>query len=188
LFAPQVTRFETRSLPLGPALRRLFWVGILAIHLGAIPSLITKFLLGDGGTLADAAFRGVGLLLTAAFCGLKVADVRWLRLRPGWRSTVAASLIVALLHVNVIERAQGGEAALAPGQLGVFLFVGSTLLDTESLGKALKRFIRMSRQMIVARRPIHVHLDPYLRVLEAAFEPVPLRFGPRSIPTRAPPA
>lgn len=89
-------------------MRRLFWIGMVLLHSVGLYLAWGRF--GDNGS---ASIEVIGLSLSLAFFVLKVVDVRFLRLNPGWRSFVAASVIVALLHVNVLNRI-ADNGALAP--------------------------------------------------------------------------
>ena len=106
-----------------PAIR-VVWAGILALHLAAVPGVIGAMLegSGDAGGLATLT-RLLGLLASAGFFVLKIIDLPCLRLKPGWRSTATALLIVGLLHWGVIEQAVFGEVTVSPSHLGVVLFV-----------------------------------------------------------------
>ncbi|MEK6675493.1 MAG: hypothetical protein AABZ47_07545 [Planctomycetota bacterium] len=99
-------------------LGRVFWAALLILHLAALPASWSSFGIAwsakDWGT---PAIRTAGLLLTAAFFILKVLDVAWLRLMPGWRSGVAAVTVVALIHVNVLE--SGGVERLPNHCMGL---------------------------------------------------------------------
>lgn len=103
-----------------------FWLSLLLLHGAALPSIGSA--LASPAGVADRLgllVRLVGLTASALFFVLKVADVRWLRLRPGWRSAVAAVIVVALLHVGVVDRAVAGTLAVDPAPVGVVLFLGS---------------------------------------------------------------
>ncbi len=102
---------------------RTLWAAILVMHLAAVPTVIGAVFFGQGDQQSIAAFtRLAGLLASAAFFVLKIIDLPCLRLKPGWRSTATALLIIGLLHLGVVERAIEGEVALSPHHLGVVLF------------------------------------------------------------------
>lgn len=120
-------------------MKRVFWVFILVLHVGAIRS--TWFILDGMSGNADrlsSGFRFLALIGSAIFFALKIADVSWLRLRPGWRSFISSLVIVALLHVNVVDRATKGELSYSPTQLGIVLCVG-TLVEFDGLRRAMLR-------------------------------------------------
>lgn len=114
-------------------IKRAFWLFMLVLHIGAIRSTwsVLDGLSGDAEKLFSG-FRFFALLGSAIFFVLKIADVTWLRLKPGWRSTVSSLLIVALIHVNVVERAAAGEPVSPPPPLSAILFV-ALLIDVEAV-------------------------------------------------------
>jgi len=129
-------------------LGRVLWTALLAIHVGAVPAALSRLALSSDATLdAYSVFRFGGLLLAATFCLLKIADVAWLRIRPGWRGAVSMAVVVALLHAGALERAQAGDVSLTPSQVGVFLFVGT--------GLNLDRVRRSIRILVAELRAAH---------------------------------
>lgn len=103
---------------------RVLWAGILILHVAAVPAVIGAMLEGSGDAGGVAALtRLLGLLASAGFFVLKIIDLPCLRLKPGWRSTATALLIIGLLHWGVIEEAISGEVTISPSHLGVVLFV-----------------------------------------------------------------
>lgn len=103
------------------AARRVFWIVMGLGHLpglwDASNSLFSGSLfsgsldlgspyLEDGtsvGLAAGGLGRFCGLALTMLFIALKIRDVAFLRLCAGRRSVIAACLVVALLHVDVVR-------------------------------------------------------------------------------------
>lgn len=125
---------------------RLGWLLMLVVHVGAILESWRALLGGPAGAGTGALLRALALSGLAAFFVLKFIDVRWLRLAGGWRSKVAATIVVALLHVGVVERATGIEADLSPAHVGVVLFVAGAVDSRRllRLTSALRRlFIRV---------------------------------------------
>lgn len=120
---------------------RAFWVLMLGLHLGPILSLSGAF---GTTTEADRGVRLALLLASSLFFALKIADVRWLRLLPGWRSTVVSVMVLALLHLGPIERAAGTH--LIGGEAKLVLFAGGAFaLDSVQCG------LRRIRLAFVAR-------------------------------------
>ena len=131
----------TRLLPQG---RRLFWLVMLLFHFGAIRAAWSA-LFGDS-TQADWAIGGLRLFVlvaSAAFFTLKMADVACLRLRPGWRSLIASLVVVALLHVNVLDRAAASDSPYAPAPVVVLALVGA-LVESSTLRRGLLRFVHLA--------------------------------------------
>jgi len=136
-------------------LKRAFWLFILVFHVGAIRS--AWFVLAGMSSDADwlsSGFRFLALIGSAVFFALKIADVSWLRLRPGWRSTVSSLVIVALLHVSVVNRAVEGELSYSPVHLGVVFFVGS-LVEFDGLRRTMLRI-----RGLIVRRLVALSLPP----------------------------
>jgi len=107
---------------------RLFWMGMLALHAGAFRSAgleLTSFAPTER-RLAIAA-RLIVLGVTALFFCLKLIDVGWLRLLPGWRSKVYSLVAIGIIHLGVVERVTQPEFAYSKGHLGVVLFAGGAL-------------------------------------------------------------
>jgi hypothetical protein len=80
---------------------------MLAMHL--VPILTLSGFVGGEVAGPDRILRLLMLLASAGFFGLKIIDVSWLRVKPGWRSTVVSLLVVALLHLGVLERSTGAD-------------------------------------------------------------------------------
>ena len=104
---------------------RAFWVAMFLLHVPGLLAALEALLTGSTPELFLAGLRVAGLSLSASFFVLKMIDVRWLRLRPGWRSLVTAVIATAVLHVGVLERAVESELACSPAHVGVVLFVGA---------------------------------------------------------------
>jgi hypothetical protein len=151
-------------------LKRAFWVFILVLHVGAIRS--TWFVLdgmSDNAEWLSSWFRFLALIGSAVFFALKIADVSWLRLRPGWRSFISSLVIIALLHVNVLDRATKGELSYSPTHLGIVLCVG-TLVEFDGLRRAMLR-VRgfIAHRLVVLSSPAasyaYFHRLTYLNTL-----------------------
>jgi hypothetical protein len=80
-----------------------------------------------------SALRFGFLLLSASFLGLKVVDVPWLRLKPGWRTTVTSLVLIGLLHAAALERIADTRIAYTPSHVGMVLFVSGLLATQASL-------------------------------------------------------
>jgi len=134
-------------------IKRAFWLFMLVFHVGAIRSAWCALdgLSGDAEWLSTGS-RFLALIGSAVFFALKIADVSWLRLKPGWRSAVSSLVIVALLHVNVVDRAVEGELSYSPVHLGVVLFVG-TLVEFDVLRRAVQRIRGFIAHRVVGVQP-----------------------------------
>lgn len=151
-------------------LKRAFWLFILVFHVGAIRSawFALDGLSGDAEWLSSV-FRFFALIGSAVFFALKIADVSWLRLKPGWRSAVSSLVIVALLHVSVVDRATDGELSYSPVHLGVVLFVGS-LVEFDGLRRTMLRIRGLIAHRLGTLPPrsasyAHSHRRTYLNTL-----------------------
>lgn len=130
------------------AIKRAFWLFLLILHIGAIRSAWS----GLNGLWVDAdwlsnGLRFLALLASACFFVLKIADVAWLRLNPGWRSAVSSLVIVALLHVNVVDRVAAGERVSAPTPLSAILFV-AVLVDGETVRRLGARLWNIASRVV----------------------------------------
>ena len=151
-------------------LKRAFWLFMLVFHVWAIRSawFALDGLPGDAEWLSSG-FRFLVLIGSAVFFALKIADVSWLRLKPGWRSAISSLVIVALLHVSVVDRAVEGELSYSPVHLGVVLFVGS-LVEFDGLRRAMLRVRGLIAHRLVALPSpaasyAHSHRRTYLNTL-----------------------
>lgn len=176
---------STDNAPGASLARRLFWFALLLMHGAAVPSLLQ--ILRQGGefaTVLPVGARVAAMTFSAAFFALKVLDVRWLRLCPGWRSVVAAIVVVALLHVGVIDRAIGGEFSLDPAHLGLVFFLGS-LGHTDLLARLANHVLGL----LTPPRLRRARRDRWFtRACEVCFRPYELSFIPSFTGPRAPPA
>jgi hypothetical protein len=133
---------------------RAFWAVMLALHLVPIFSG-----LGITGSAADtdkvAGLRLAMLLASAAFFALKMADVRWLRLKPGWRSAVASAAIIGLLHMGAVDRALGTDFSASPQHLTAVLLTGGLLTPDSAWRRlqALRSFWKTSSVVRHSRAP-----------------------------------
>ncbi len=78
---------------------RGFWLAMLAAHGPAAAAAWLRLATAEGAV--DPA-RIAGLSLSVLFFLLKLWDVRWLRFRPGWRTMVALTLVVGVIHLDVL--------------------------------------------------------------------------------------
>ena len=113
---------------------RAFWVFMLALHLGPILTLAGVF--GPSGE-PDRGVRLAMLAASALFFALKIADIHWLRVVPGWRSSVCSIMVLGLLHLGPVERAAETKL-LAGGEVRLALFAGG-LLSVEAVRRGLRR-------------------------------------------------
>lgn len=172
--------------PGATAARRLFWFALLLLHGAAIPSLWAAISRGgEIGTLLPLTVRIAGMSASAAFFVLKIADVSWLRLNGGWRSVVAAVLVVAVLHVGVLDRALHGDVALNPAQLSLVLCLG-TLGYTEPLARIIGLLLAVLAPLRFSRTLGRPRSPAFARV--PAFKPHALFYVPSFTGPRAPPS
>lgn len=105
-----------------PLLCRLFWVLLLVLHVSPLVGVLRAIFAFDSTENVAAALWRAGLLgASAAFFLLKVVDVSWLHLGPSWRARVSATIVVALLHVGVMDRAVSGTDDISSAPIAVML-------------------------------------------------------------------
>jgi len=152
--------FHRRNLL--PIVTRTGWLGILFIHLGAIRSAaLNVFASADTTSPPDSGLRLLALTAAAVFFALKFADVPWLRLKRSWRSAVSSLVIVALLHVNAVQRLADGERMSSPTPLSAVLFV-AVLVDVETVRRRsvqLWNAVLLASADSVRRRKRRVYRD-----------------------------
>lgn len=166
---------------------RLFWLAMLLVHAGAIASVgQSLFAQGLPSDLSALALRGFILLASALFFALKLVDVSWLRLKPGWRSSIASLVIVGLLHVGVIQRATEHALWDTPAEfvavLSVAAVLGASRVSRRWSSRALARVrchtsTRLTLLTVSWSRFWQEQIRPYL-------PPALIH----SVPPRAPPA
>ncbi len=88
---------------------RLIWASFFAAHAYWFFAGLLR------GTLGFES--AVTITLSNVFFALKIADVAWLRVNWTARSLLAATLVVLLLHVGVVERAGGAATDWLPTSL-----------------------------------------------------------------------
>lgn len=138
--------------------RRAFWLGMFALHAVAVPAMWTRIAeaVTEGGWLLGLT-RGAGFFASLLFFLLKVADVRWLRLRPGWRPATTAVLTVALLHGDPVYRWASGHSP-ADFEPVVVLFVVGGALECEVFRRAVGRLAQRINSLLRANHR-HVGLS-----------------------------
>lgn len=157
---------------------RMFWSAVLAGHLLAIPSLIEHF--GSAERIGDygaPVLRAIILAASAAFFVAKIRDVPWLRLRPGWRSTVSAALVIAFLHAGIVQHAQPASDDSTPTRLVASLFLTATV-PPAGLRK-IQHFLRVLTQLLRRRLTGYLALWRRLCCFRQG-EPVPQLTPPQS--------
>lgn len=162
----------------------MFWLALLLFHAAALPSLLAS--LNGRNELSEhlaLLVRIVGMLLTSVFFVLKIADVRWLRLKPGWRSAIAAIAVVGVIHVGVIDRAVSGDFQTDPAHMGLVFFIGS-LYHVETIRHRIRLALSILTPVRMWRLWRH---DSIGRAWEAVFLPPQLLVVPAFAPPRAPP-
>jgi len=169
-------------------LGRLFWLSLLLLHGAAIPTLWEEFAGGASIAARLALFvRVTGLALSAAFFILKIVDVPWLRMRGGGRGVVTAVVIVALLHVGVLDRAVADtDFAADPSHLGLILFIG-TIWQLDTIRRLIRTFMRLLVPIRLQRRH-HRVASCGQRIWAILHAPVDLYLTPFYAGPRAPPA
>ena len=166
---------------------RLFWCSMLVVHAAALPAVWGSVALAGGSDGEVVALvRLLGLLASSAFFVLKLVDVSWLRLKPGWRSMATAILLIGLLHVGVLDRAVEGELAFSASHPGLVLFVAAAW-QCEGLRRRLFWIVSRLTPVRVLRRRERADRPICGRLLEYAFQPLMLRFVPSFTDPRAPP-
>lgn len=177
----QVSHRKVRTAPTWAAWRA-FWVGMLAVHL--VPILTLSGLLGGEAGSPDRILRLLMLLASAGFFGLKIIDVSWLRVNPGWRSTVVSLLVVALLHLGVLERSTGVDLINPLPASQMVMLAGGV-----AAAEVLRRVMRLVQSAPRTERACHPQV--YLRPLQVAcfdlLRPPPWWVALRSRIPRAPP-
>ncbi|NOT00117.1 MAG: hypothetical protein HOP29_05775 [Phycisphaerales bacterium] len=155
---------------------RFAWGLLLAAHLYWLVSSLAS----PTATLSNQML----LAITCAFFVLKVADVAALRFRCTRRSLVAAVLVVALLHVGVIDRMGDGTSDLPPWILPAI--VGTlTCTQLSVIGLVRRSVIRLALAFGLPRPNWTRH---YWQLLSGVLvRRLQSAFGPLRIP-RAPPA
>lgn len=127
--------------------RRLFWLCMLLAHAGGVRSALMSLV----QPVADIDW-GLGLarmlILVAStiFFVLKIADVACLRLKPGWRTWVVSTVVIALLHVQVMNRVTGVHPDVSQSAPVAILVLGG-LLDSQTLRRILRRLLSVFRRM-----------------------------------------
>ncbi len=139
--APNRTAFNPREI-----LRRAFWAAMFLLHVG--PALASWGSIGNSADVLAELLRSGFLLASAVFFVLKFVDVPWLRVKPGWRTSVASLIIIGLLHVGILDRATGGQMAYSHGHVGVVLIV-SGLLGCDTVLRILAGL--MKRRIVSVR-------------------------------------
>jgi hypothetical protein len=159
---------------------------MLLLHGAAVPSLWAAVQNGgDAGTLLPLGVRIAAMAVSAAFFALKIFDVRCLRLNAGWRTFVAAVLVVAVLHVGVVDRALNGDFNLDPVNLGVVFCLG-TLGYTEPLAHTLRMVLGFLAPLCMMRMQDKPRWST--RYTELVYRPYALAYVPSYTGPRAPPA
>jgi hypothetical protein len=116
------------------SLRRTIWAVLAIGHGLAVPALVLALASGDVGSNLARLF---GLSAAVWFCFLKALDVRWLRIRPGWRATVGSFIVAALLHANVLIRQAGAESDTTPAPLAAAL-LATLLVEPDAFRQAVR--------------------------------------------------
>jgi len=169
--------------------KRLFWAALLVMHLSALGSEWEALgAISGSDAWGTSVLRTLALVASATFFALKIVDVPWLRLQPGWRSVVASLVVIGLLHLNVLERVTRTELSSGPAPLGIVLFAG-TLIESDRLRRAL------SRLPSIADAALRLNMHPQRFVCgltgpawDDAFKPRLMRIITQSVPLRAPPS
>jgi len=165
--------------------RRVFWLGLLALHAAALPSIWGALKLpADASDHVALTLRLVAMSGSTLFFLLKILDVPALRFCPGWRSAVAAIVVVAVLHVGVVDRAITGEFETNPLHVKFVFFMGS-LCCLDSLAACLRLVLAILTPVRVWRAQLHAAFD---RVWYAVHPAPRAVLVPAYAGTRAPPS
>ncbi len=122
-------------------LKRLFWASMLIMHAAPIHAVTLQAMnASQGSFFAESLWSLLGLGLSAILFVLKVADVSWLRRNPGMRSALASTLVVALIHVGVIEHSSTADKFSPIAPIGVTI-VATILADAP---RTFRRSVRAS--------------------------------------------
>ena len=127
----------------GWLVRRIVWAVMLGLHAAWLVRLLSS---GDASVL-----RLVTMGLSVAFLLAKTLDVAALRFLTTRRAVVAGILIVAILHVGVIDRALGDQ------ELGFWVL---PLLTSVAVLMTLLHVIRRRVALALARRSAHLSVLP----------------------------
>ena len=171
------------------AARRSFWLFMLFTHIGAVRSACTS-LAQPSSDLDWGVSLGRVLLLAAStvFFLLKIVDVQCLRLKPGWHSWVAFTLVVALLHINVIQRASGRQLAVSPAGTAAAVVLG-TFMERQALQHGLKRLLNRflgAKKLLTGAAATLVAFRRF--ALQALFLPPPQHVFTNLLSPRPPPS
>ncbi len=117
-------------------------------HAAAMPALFGTVLgvSGSSEDLGTLGFRIASLSAAVLFCLLKAVDVRWLRIRPGWKPAVGSFVVAAMLHANVLTRETGIGEEYAPVPFGAAL-VATLLVEPDAYRRVAREF-----RSLLARR------------------------------------
>jgi len=190
-----VTRRVHRTNPISlfplatQAAYKLFWIVMLLVHAGAIVSVCQQIFTGAASdSLSGLLVRAFVLLVSAALFALKLADVRWLRINSGWRSSVGSLIIVALLHVGAVQRAVNDDLLIAPIEVGAVVILGSAL-GIDELRRRLVPLIALAFVRVGQSRIQHHSILARLRcrLWDNEIKPLISAFLTLVVPTRAPP-
>ncbi|HNQ21844.1 MAG TPA: hypothetical protein PKK06_01995 [Phycisphaerae bacterium] len=168
-------------------LKSAFWAGLFLIHTVGVWSAWVALQGGvDEQTRVAVVVRLISLLASNVFFALKIADVRCLRLKPGWQSMVATTVAIGLLHVGAIGEAADLRVDCNPAPLGVVLFVGA-LCDTDLLRRTLRGWAAALAPG--CRRATGLDAEPLHRTGAWlwTWQPAPLNVPPAYAGPRAPP-
>ena len=158
---------------------------MLAVHAGALRSAVLELTsLTSAEQRPAVALRLFVLGVSALFFCLKLIDVRWLRVRPGWRSTIYSFTVIGMVHLGVVERVTQTHFAYTQGHLGVVLFAGGAL-GVRPLSSLLPRLLRLR---VVFPRVLSLFSLRFLHRLALRLRPHPCSITLRAcVAPRAPP-
>lgn len=152
--------FDLRPWIRHAALTRAFWASMLLLHLVVLAGSVQQLCAISTPTAwPNAISRVGGLALAIGFFVLKFIDVRWLRIRSGWRPAVASVVVVALLHGSAVSRQFDETTEFPAAPLGTVFFAG-ILLEGESARRSLCQFTHR----LVGTLTGNVPLLPFLLV------------------------
>jgi len=127
----------------------------------------------------DLLVRLVALTGSLGFFVLKIVDVPWLRLRPGKHSWIAATIIIALMHVGAVQRVTT-EASFAPSITVVSALAAIGLADPSAARRSFFTLLSFARPTAKNARPsfsatwlgwLETGLTAFHRILISALAP-----------------
>ncbi len=156
-------------------IRRGLWLLMLAGH---VPAVIRRL----AEVLASAPDASPGTLVFLAFACvlfvLKIVDVRWLRFKMDRRALVASTVLVALLHADVLTQYE--ITAAAPHHLAIIGGLGAAVVTAAATVLRRLRFEVDHSATALSRTILNDRIDlaDILRPPSGHVRPIPPRGPP----------